>query len=195
MWLTEGEEMEYSLETLRQEYKQGKRYKFLLFNGHTPLPNGMISQSCLSQWWMKPFTVKGVTYSCAEQYMMAEKARLFRDERIAEQIMRAKDSGSMKSLGRAVRNYDERVWEKNRQQIVRTANKAKFSQNPELLTFILRTQDKILVEASPHDRIWGIGVDKNSPNADNPLRWKGLNLLGFALTQVRDELISEGANV
>ena len=187
--------MEYSLESLRQEYRQGKRYKFLLFYGHAPLPNGIISQSCLSQWWMKPFVVEGITYSCAEQYMMAEKARLFNDARIEEQIMRARDPYDMKKLGRSVRNFDERVWEKNRELIVRTASKAKFGQNPELLTFIIGTGDKILAEASPRDRIWGIGMGRNDPDADNPMRWKGLNLLGFALTQTRDELIAEGADV
>lgn len=89
-----------------------------------------------------------------------------------------------------VRNFNKDIWEANCRQIVKTANDAKFSQNPELLKFLLNTRGRILVEASPRDQIWGIGIGKNNPNAENPINWRGRNLLGFALTEVRDEIIT-----
>jgi len=179
----------YSLDELLLEYKKGNTYEFLLFWGHTPLPNGKISPSCFSQWWMGDFEVDGVRYSCAEQYMMAEKARLFNDERALTKIMNATSPANMKAYGREVRNFRDSVWNSNCVRIVKAANTAKFSQNPELLEFLLGTEGKILVEASPYDKIWGIGMEKNDPNAKNPQRWRGKNLLGFALTEVRDELL------
>jgi len=75
---------------------------------------------------------------------------------------------------------------------VKTASRAKFSQNPELLEFLLGTKGRILVEASPRDRIWGIGMGKQNFDVENPMKWRGTNLLGFALTETRDELLQEG---
>ena len=183
--------MVYSRETLQQEYSQGKKYSFLFFWGHTPPADGSINESCLSQWWMKDFKIDGISYSCAEQYMMAEKARMFHDDEMLPQIMAAGTPKEMKALGRLVRNFDKDIWEASCRQIVKTANKAKFSQNPDLLQFLLNTRDRILVEASPRDQIWGIGMGKNNPNAEDPIHWRGRNLLGFALTEARDEIISE----
>lgn len=181
--------MIYTLEGLRTEYQKGKRYKYLFFYGHHPMADGSISESCLSQWWMSDFTIDGVTYSCAEQYMMAEKARLFKDEEMYRSIMSSAHPKSMKAYGRAVKNFDEAVWQMHCKHIVRTANKAKFSQKEALLTYLLKTKGRILVEASPRDRIWGIGMGKSNPEVENPMKWRGKNLLGFALTEVRDELI------
>lgn len=183
--------MNYSLKDLQKEYLKGKRYQFLFFWGHTPPADGVINQNCLSQWWMQDFEITGVTYSCAEQYMMAEKARLFRDEEMLEQIIKAGHPKKMKACGRAVRNFDSSLWEANCYRIVKTASLAKFSQNPKLLEFLLGTSGRILVEASPRDRIWGIGMGKTNPDAENPLKWKGTNLLGFALSETRDELIEK----
>lgn len=183
--------MIYTLEALRQEYQKGNRYKFLFFWGHTPSSDGSIGPSCLSQWWMQRFEVNGVTYSCAEQYMMAEKARLFRDDDMLAEIMKARSPKEMKAYGRAVQNFDKDVWETHCYRTVKTASKAKFSQNPELLEFLLSTKNRILVEASPRDRIWGIGMGKQNPDVENPMKWRGRNLLGFALTEARDELITE----
>ena len=187
--------MIYSLEALQQEYRMGNRYRFLFFWGHTPQPGGGIDRSCLSQWWMQPFVIDGITYTCAEQYMMAEKARLFKDNRMLSKIMAARNPKEMKEYGRSVQNFEGPLWEERSPQIVRTANKAKFSQNQDLLSFLVRTGDSIIVEASPYDKIWGIGMGKNDPDAENPLKWRGKNLLGFALTEVRDILIGEGAHV
>ena len=183
--------MVYDLEALRQECQQGRRYKFLFFWGHQPQADGSIGEGCLSQWWPCRFTVEGVEYTCAEQYMMAEKARLFGDRENLEAILRAAHPKEMKALGRAVRNFDQETWESRCYQIVLRGNLEKFRQNPELLEFLLGTGRRILVEASPRDRIWGIGMGRQNQPAEDPMKWRGKNLLGFALTQVRDILREE----
>ena len=181
--------MVYSLKELQSEYQKGKTYKLLFFWGHTPPDDGSINQSCLSQWWMQDFEIDGVSYLCAEQYMMAEKARLFSDSEMLEKIMQTIFPKEMKAYGRAVRDFDKEVWDAKCFEIVKNANMAKFKQNPELLKFLLKTKNRVLVEASPRDRIWGIGMGAGNPNAENPLKWRGKNLLGFALTEVRDILL------
>lgn len=181
----------YNLEDLKREWNRGEKFKFLFFWGAEPSADGRITETCLSQWWICPFTVEGVTYTCAEQYMMAEKTRLFHDTERLENIMKAKHPKEMKAFGRAVRNFDETTWENNCRDIVRRGNIAKFSQNPELLEFLMRTENKILVEASPMDRIWGIGLGKANPNAECPDKWRGTNFLGFTLMEVRDLLIEQ----
>ncbi|MFD0870200.1 NADAR family protein [Paenibacillus residui] len=183
--------MIYNIEDLRNAYLAGQKYKFLLFWGHTPSRDGSIDKSCLSQWWMSPFVVEGTEYSCAEQYMMAEKARLFRDDEMLAAILQAKHPKEMKAFGRAVRNFDKAVWDSQCYAIVKQGCLAKFSQNPQLGNFLRSTQNRILVEASPRDRIWGIGMGPSNPDAENPMKWRGRNLLGFALTEARDELFSK----
>lgn len=185
--------MYYTLESLQDAWKSGYRCQFMHFWGHTPTPDGTIGSGCLSQWWMQPFQVEGITYSCAEQYMMAEKARLFRDDTMLPAIMAASTPKEMKALGRKVKGFDGTVWDAACVDIVKTANMAKFSQNPRLLAFLLGTNGRILVEASPMDRIWGIGMGRNNPDANNPLKWRGRNLLGFALTEVRDKILNESS--
>ena len=142
----------------------------------------------LSQWWPSPFTVDGVTYATAEHYMMAEKARLFGDEARRQEILAAAHPNQAKSLGRLVEGYDEGAWEAERYAIVVRANLAKFSSNPVLRDYLLSSGERVLVEASPLDRIWGIGVAAGDPRADQPENWRGLNLLGFALMDVREQL-------
>lgn len=183
--------MIYTLDELRQGYQNGNRYKFLFFWGHTPAADGSVGASCLSQWWMQDFEIDGTVYCCAEQYMMAEKARLFGDEKMLRSIMGTRYPKEMKAYGRAVQNFDKAVWEQNCGRIVKAASRAKFSQNRELLEFLVNTGSRILVEASPRDRIWGIGMGKSNPDAENPMKWRGRNMLGFALTQTRDELTEE----
>ena len=176
----------YNLEDLRKEYDRGKTYKFLFFWGHTPAADGRVSEACFSQWWQCDFQVDGVEYSCAEQFMMAEKARMFGDGEMLEKIMEAGHPKEMKAYGRAVKGFDKEQWDKACYGIVKRGNQAKFSQNPELKEFLLKTGKRILVEASPRDRIWGIGMGKDNPDAENPQKWRGRNLLGFTLTEVRD---------
>ena len=183
--------MVYDLEALRREYQQGQRYKFLFFWGHQPQADGSIGAGCLSQWWPCRFTAEGTSYTCAEQYMMAEKARLFGDEESLAAILAAAHPKEMKALGRGVRNFQQETWESRCYQLVLRGNLEKFRQNPALLEFLLGTGQRILVEASPRDRIWGIGMGRQNPQAENPLKWQGKNLLGFALTQARDILREE----
>ncbi len=184
--------MIYSLEELRKAHHAGQHFKYLFFWGHTPPADGSVNQSCLSQWWMSDFIVAGERYSCTEQFMMAEKARLFGDEEMLAEIMKAKHPKEMKAYGRAVRGFDKQVWDSQCYEIVKRGNMAKFSQNEALGDYLSTTKNRILVEASPRDRIWGIGMGKANPEAENPMKWRGKNLLGFALTEVRDQLLLAG---
>lgn len=181
--------MVYTWEELNKQYQHGKRYKFLFFWGATPSLDGKITETCLSQWWMEDFSVDGVTYSCAEQYMMAEKARLFHDFEMLEKIMTASHPKEMKAYGRAVQHFDKKTWDKTCYSLVKKGNLAKFSQSLRLWNFLKSTKNRILVEASPRDRIWGIGMGKSNPDAECPLKWRGTNFLGFALTETRDILL------
>ena len=145
-------------------------------------------QACLSQWAPSPFEVAGQRYLTAEHWMMAEKARLFSDDDVVAQILVADSPGAAKALGRKVRGFDDKVWRAARTRIVARGNLAKFSQNEELKKHLLETGKAVLVEAAPRDRIWGIGLGAKNPKASDPALWRGLNLLGFALMQVRDAL-------
>jgi len=168
--------------------REGGQLKYVFFWGHRPPPNGEVSKSCFSQWYAALFRVDDVIYPTAEHFMMAEKARLFGDEETRAKILQARDPGAAKRLGRAVRNFDEERWNAARCEIVVRGNLAKFQQNPLLGEFLLGTGARVLVEASPVDRIWGIGLAADDPRAGDPEQWQGLNLLGFALMEVRDRL-------
>ncbi len=183
-----GAEQAYSLQWLQREWSEGRRFSFLYFWGHRPPRHGGVSQACFSQWWECRFQVGGVEYRCAEQYMMAEKARMFGDEQALQAIMQAEEPGAMKAWGRKVKNFDPQKWDECCSDIVCVGNLAKFSQNLPLRQFLAATESKVLVEASPVDSIWGIGLDKTAPEAADPMQWRGENRLGFALMQVRDLL-------
>jgi ribA/ribD-fused uncharacterized protein len=166
----------------------GHRIKFLFFWGHRPEPDGRIGTGCLSQWWPAPFTVDGTVFATAEHYMMWRKATLFADHAMADRILAVEHPHVAKTLGAQVSGFEQPRWDEHRVPIVVAGNLAKFSQHPPLRAFLLGTGQRVLVEASPIDRIWGIGLDRNNPAAQDPARWRGLNLLGFALMQVRDTL-------
>ena len=119
---------------------------------------------------------------------MASKARVFSDDESLERILKAPDPKTAKALGRTVKNFDGDVWSANCRRLVTDGNIAKFGQNPELRGFLLATGDKVLVEASPFDRIWGIGLRATDEKAKHPQSWEGQNLLGFALMDVRTAL-------
>lgn len=167
--------------------KQYTRDDFVFFWGHRNRKTGEM-QGCLSQWYMAPMVVDGQFYNCMEQYLMAEKARTFKDYETLEKIMVEHNQMAIKRLGRKVRNYENTVWARIRQDVSIHGNLCKFAQNPRLKEFLLSTGDKILVEASPKDTIWGIGLDEKAPEVIDPSKWKGKNLLGYALMEVRTRL-------
>lgn len=166
---------------------EDNKVEYLFFWGHTATNNNKtgVGKECLSQWYPAGFDNDGIHYPTAEHYMMAEKARLFNDKQALEKILVANDPNDAKELGRTVKGYQEALWKKHRVDIVVRGNQAKFSQNEKLKTFLKTTGDKVLVEASPHDKIWGIGLEQSHPDASNPAKWRGLNLLGFGLMKVR----------
>lgn len=175
----------HNIESLLETVRKGGRLKYLFFWGHQPRGDGQIGKQCFSQWWSSSFELDGVIYPTAEHYMMAEKARLFEDNASYQQILAAPHPGAAKSIGREVKDFDEKIWEAQRFDIVVRGNKAKFEQNEVLRRFLLNTKSRVLVEASPVDRIWGIGLAEDDPRVNNPEKWRGLNLLGFALMKVR----------
>ncbi len=177
--------MHHNKERLREILGRGDQLDFLFFWGHQPGPGGHVGPGCLSQWWEAWFRVDDQRYRSAEHYMMAEKARLFGDEKTRQEILAAPDPRTAKALGRKVSGFEETLWIENRFPIVLQASVEKFSQNPELLAYLLATGDKVLVEASPTDRVWGIGLGQDDPRARDPQTWLGLNLLGFALMDAR----------
>jgi ribA/ribD-fused uncharacterized protein len=174
--------MKYNIQNINPENK------FLFFWGHQTSKDGTIIKTCFSQWWESSFVVDKIEYKSAEHWMMAEKAALFKDKEIFEKIIQCKTPAEAKKLGREVKNYNDAIWLENKFEIVKTGNLHKFSQNKDLKTFLLNTNERIIVEASPVDPIWGIGMASDHKDIDNPEKWDGLNLLGFALMEVRDEL-------
>lgn len=137
------------------------------------------------QWTKSIFEMDRTTYCCAEQFMMAEKARVFRDRVTESAILATEDPAEHQKLGRQVRGFSAYRWEQVRFDIVVKANLAKFQQNPDMLETLLETETRTLVEASPRDTIWGIGLSASDADAYEPSRWKGRNLLGKALMEVR----------
>jgi len=180
------------LERLLAAEVDGSLPEFLFFWGHTAKADRP-GPWVLSQWWPASFTVDGVEYRHAEAFMMAEKARLFGDDETRRRILAADHPAQAKDLGRRVRSFDEQAWEQARFAIVVRANLAKFGQHRLLRRYLLSTAPRVLVEASPHDRVWGIGLGANDDRARRPSEWRGANLLGFALTSVRDRLASSSA--
>jgi ribA/ribD-fused uncharacterized protein len=159
--------------------------RFILFWGSWP-----------SQFFKARFEIDGVAYVCCEQFMMAEKARVFRDSETEQAILAAKSPREHKALGRKVSGFDPDVWNSVCRGVVYTGNLGKYEQNDELRELLLQTGDRTIVEASPEDRIWGIGLAQDDPRSQDPQQWQGTNWLGIALMQVRDELRRQkGVNV
>ena len=168
----------------------GKTVDFLFFWGHTPKREGSVDASCLSQWFPRAFEIDGVRYATAEHFMMAAKAKLFADEAAHAEVLRAKSPAEAKAAGRAVKNYDDEKWGRARFDAVVKGNIAKFGQHEDLRRFLLSTGERVIVEAAPRDTIWGIGMGASNPNARDPKKWRGRNLLGFALMEARARLVS-----
>ena len=169
-----------------------KEISFLLFYaGHN---NPGIGPHVFSQWYMSPFSDSmGTTYTCAEQFMMAHKALLFGDSETHQKIMNAEEPQLHKKLGRQVKNFDKKIWYQEARRIVLEASWYKFISRPDLEGYLLSTEDEVLVEASPVDRIWGIGLSSTHPNCVDPVLWNGLNWLGFSLMVARTCIIHKMA--
>lgn len=179
-----------SRDALVSAVRSGAKVKYLHFWGHRARADGQVGASCLSQWWPSPFTVDGVEYRTAEHWMMARKARLFGDERAERLALDAPNPAVAKKAGRLVRGFDEGAWERERFGIVVEGSVRKFASDGELRSFLLGTGERVLVEASPLDRVWGIGLAADDDRAFDPERWRGPNLLGFALMEARGRLRS-----
>ncbi|MES2775253.1 MAG: NADAR family protein [Bacteroidota bacterium] len=177
--------MKYSTKKLIAEKNNNK---YLFFWGHQSSADGTITKSCFSQWWVAPFIVEDIEYKTAEHWMMAQKALLCNDTEMAEKIVASKTAAEAKKLGREIRNFDTEAWDKKKFDIVVDGNFHKFSQHQDLKTFLINTHNRVLVEASPVDAIWGIGMAADDPKIENPQTWRGENLLGYALMEVRDKL-------
>ena len=174
------------------DYSTRKKCKYLFFWGHKQRTSE-VTKTCLSQWYPssfhhRPGDKSSDRYATSEHYMMAQKAILFGAVNIAKRILADDDPAHAKALGRQVPNFKSEVWDAEKFYVVVRANELKFGQNPDLRNYLLSTGKRILVEASPADTIWGIGLAQDHPDASNPKRWKGENLLGFALMKVRDNL-------
>ncbi|MEV0600709.1 NADAR family protein [Streptomyces sp. NPDC050315] len=181
-----------SVAELCADLEAGIRYKYVNFWGHAPRRDGSLGASCFSQWWPAPFEVDGVRYATAEHWMMAGKARLFGDRQALQRVLRAGHPKQAKDAGRAVLGFDEETWQRHRYALVVRGSLHKFGQDAALRDYLLGTGQRVLVEASPLDRIWGIGLAADDERAADPARWRGLNLLGFALMEARQRLAAEG---
>jgi ribA/ribD-fused uncharacterized protein len=140
-----------------------------------------------SQWYRSVFEIDGVKYNCAEQYMMAMKAKMFGDDESLLKIMKSHEPWVQKATGRTVKNFDADKWNNVSRDFVYRANMAKFS-IPYLKDYILSTGDKEIVEASPTDKIWGIGLSEDNPDRFDRTKWNGTNWLGEVLMKVRKDL-------
>ncbi len=165
--------MKYDLNYVRELFVSGERLKYVFFWSGKPEYDQSVSKACLSQWWDCKFTVDGVEYNTAEQYMMAQKSLIFGDNKTYNAIMSANHPHEFQKLGRTVAGFVQKTWDEKCCQIVIEGNIAKFSQNEDLKAFLLDTGNRILVEASPLDRIWGIGLTENDINIENPFFLEG----------------------
>lgn len=187
--------MRYSKDKIISLHESGEKLKYLFFWGHKPARDGAVTCSCFSQWYTSPFTVENIVYPTAEHWMMAGKARLFGDSSALGKIINAKSPGEAKSIGRLVKGFDQKLWDEAKFDIVVRGGYHKFTQNGPLKSFLLNTKNRVLVEASPVDTIWGIGLTSESEFASIPTKWRGLNLLGFALMEVRDIILGDSEGV
>ena len=178
-------------EKLLSRIAAGESLQFLYFWGHRPSPDGAIGPSCCSQWFDAGFDIENTHYATAEHYMMAEKARTFGDMEAVGQVLAASTPEDVKKIGRRVKNFNADIWSTRSIEVVVKGNVAKFSQNPRLGEWLRASGSSVLVEASPEDAIWGIGLHRDDPRAHDPAVWPGKNLLGFAIMTARDKLFGE----
>lgn len=186
-----------NVETVQALSAGGYPLEFIHFWSASPaLGQSGVGPECMCQWYPSPIRIRNpnilgfglsdVTFPTAEHFMMYQKARVFRDKDAIDAILAEPDPSVVKKIGRKVRNFNETTWDRVKYALVVRGNISKFAQNWELRKYLLGTGNAILVEASPYDRIWGIGLTEDDPRANNPFEWRGENLLGFACMDVRD---------
>ncbi len=180
--------MQYNNKWLIDKHNAGEQLSYLYFWGHQPAKDGTLTKSCFSQWWVAPFEENGIVYPTAEHWMMYTKAMLFDAGVIAAQVLATQNPKDVKQLGRQIKGFNATEWDAVKFITVVAGNLHKFSQHNALKQFIKNTGDSVIVEASPVDAIWGIGMAEDDNNITNPEQWKGENLLGYALMTVRDML-------
>ena len=151
-------------------------------------------QSWPSQWHKSPMIINNIKYNCCEQYMMAMKATLFNDQQTLTKIMNVSDPKDHKQLGRQIKNFNQSLWDQNKKQIIYDGNYAKFTQNKKLKKLLLSMDNRTFVEASKSDKIYGIGIGVMDTKADSKRNWRGQNLLGYVITNVRDQILKEQQN-
>ena len=178
----------YNVDWIKEKFESGEALEFIFFWGHTIKSNDEVGKNCLSQWFNSPFQVENIIYKTAEHWMMAQKALLFGDKKSFQKIISCDNPVEVKEIGRQILYFDEKIWNENKYEIVKNGNIHKFNQSPKLANFLLQTETQIIVEASPFDKIWGIGLSQDDLEVDNIYAWPGENLLGFALMEVRDFL-------
>ncbi len=158
----------------------------LIKNGHFLFWRGWPSN-----WFASPFELNNTRYNCVEQWMMSEKARVFDDKETLKAIMEIDDPHQQKKLGRGVKGFDVDKWAPVCFDIVLQGSLAKYRQNLALQKELLATGELTFVEASPYDKVWGIGLDMNHPDATEPSKWLGKNLLGKVLNKTRELIRAE----
>ncbi len=180
--------MKYNIDWIKEKFDKEDIIKYIFFWGHEGNPSEQIGKFVFSQWFYSPITVDNIVFKTAEHWMMAQKAKLFGDLLAFDRIVKAEKPGEVKEIGRQIMGFDEKVWNAHKYEIVTQGNIHKFDQHKQLCDYLLHTNDRILVEVSPVDTIWGIGMAEDSNLINNPYNWRGLNLLGFALMDARDYL-------
>lgn len=145
-------------------------------------------KDCFSNWHPSKIEYGGITFNCSEQLYMYRKAIFFNDVEIAHEIVATKSPREQKALGRKVKNFDATSWNEVAKDIMYEVNKLKYEQNEKLMDQLLQTDDTEIVEASPYDKIWGIGMDENHPNVEDKTKWEGTNWLGEVLTSLREDI-------
>jgi ribA/ribD-fused uncharacterized protein len=182
--------MRYHLSWLTEKFDKGETeaLNYIFFWGHTNKLGKPVGEFVLSQWYKSPFVVNGVMYKTAAHWMMGRKALLFGDRDTFNRILEADRPEEVRALGHNIKDFDEIKWIEWRYEIVKEGNFHKFTQNKKLRNYLLNTGDAVLVEANPVDEVWGIGLMADSKFIKNPYAWNGLNLLGFALMEVREYL-------
>jgi ribA/ribD-fused uncharacterized protein len=180
--------MRYHLSWLIDQFDKGEYPEVILFWGHLNHNHTKQGEYMLSQWYPSPFSVNEAVYKSAGQWMMARKALIFGDRKSYKKIMDADTPDQIRFLGGSISGFDETIWSERKYEIVREGNFHKFNQNRKLRAYLMSTGNAVLAQANPFDKVWGIGLSAEAKNISDPYTWEGLNLLGFALMEIREYL-------